>query len=59
VQAAAYRVKYSPGHVEVGPTTYAVSWEPSTIQPLLDAATKYKLLTKPMTVDDLTFKAKG
>ena len=59
VQAAAYRMKYSPGHVEVGPTTYAVSWEPSTIQPLLDAATKYKLLTKPMTVDDLTFKAKG
>jgi hypothetical protein len=55
-EVQAFRVKYAPGHVDPGPVAYATTFDPAGVQPIFDAALKYKLLAQPLALDTFTYK---
>jgi NitT/TauT family transport system substrate-binding protein len=55
-QATAIVTKYLGRSVDLGKTFYAPTFDYAPWQPVLDAAYKYKYISKPMTVAELVWK---
>jgi NitT/TauT family transport system substrate-binding protein len=52
-QATAIITKYTGQQQDIGAKSYALSFEVPALQPIFDAAVKYKMLGQPITVDKL------
>jgi NitT/TauT family transport system substrate-binding protein len=52
-QATAIITKYTGQQQDIGAKSYALTFEIPALQPIFDAAVKYKMLAQPITVDKL------
>ena len=52
-QASAIITKYTGVQQDLGAKSYALTFESPALQPIFDAAVKYKMLTQPITVEKL------
>jgi NitT/TauT family transport system substrate-binding protein len=52
-QATAIITKYTGQQQDIGAKSYALTFEVPALQPIFDAAVKYKMLAQPITVDKL------
>jgi NitT/TauT family transport system substrate-binding protein len=55
-QATAIITKYTGQQQDIGAKSYALTFEVPALQPIFDAAVKYKMLAQPITVDKLVLR---
>jgi NitT/TauT family transport system substrate-binding protein len=55
-QATAIITKYTGQQQDIGAKSYALTFEVPALQPIFDAAVKYKMLAQPITVDKLVMR---